>query len=45
MTIGIYKITNTINGKYYIGSSTRIEHRIQEHKCYLGQNKHHVHHS
>lgn len=44
MTIGIYKITNNINGKYYIGSSTRIERRIQEHKSGLSQNKHYNKH-
>lgn len=30
--IGIYKITNTINGKFYIGLSSRIEKRWIEHK-------------
>lgn len=29
--IGIYKITNTINGKQYIGQSINIEKRIKEH--------------
>ena len=38
---GIYKITNTINGKYYIGSSYRCKHRWQEHKRDLRRNKHH----
>jgi len=33
--IGIYKITNLINGKSYIGLSTHIEDRWQYHKtCY-----------
>ena len=31
MTTGIYKITNKINGHYYIGRSIRIEHRFREH--------------
>lgn len=31
--IGIYKITNKINGKFYIGQSIHIEHRIMDHKA------------
>lgn len=31
MTTGIYKITNQINGKMYIGQSVHIERRWQEH--------------
>lgn len=31
MTSVVYKITNTINKKYYIGSSHDFEHRIQRH--------------
>lgn len=31
-TCGIYKITNQINGKCYIGQSVNIERRWQEHK-------------
>lgn len=30
--IGIYKITNKLNGKTYIGQSTNIERRLNEHK-------------
>lgn len=30
--IGIYKITNTKNGKSYIGQSANIELRFQQHK-------------
>lgn len=30
--IGIYKITNNINGKIYIGQSVDIERRLKEHK-------------
>ncbi|HXP23602.1 MAG TPA: GIY-YIG nuclease family protein, partial [Candidatus Sulfotelmatobacter sp.] len=32
MSSGIYIITNTINGKRYIGLSTRIKRRIMEHR-------------
>lgn len=32
MSIGIYKITNKINGKIYIGQSVHIERRFSEHK-------------
>lgn len=31
--IGIYKITNKINGKFYIGQSISIENRFQDHKA------------
>lgn len=31
MTIGIYKITNTVNGKVYIGKSHNIEERFKQH--------------
>ena len=31
MSIGIYKFTNKINGKIYIGQSIHIEKRFQEH--------------
>lgn len=35
--IGIYKITNTITGKIYIGSSINVEYRIKQHfKCLRG---------
>lgn len=44
MTIGIYKITNTTNGKYYLGSSTNIEGRFSGHKYHLRLNKHHNKH-
>jgi len=37
---GIYKITNQINGKCYIGSSNNIESRWQHHKSNLRKNKH-----
>ena len=35
--IGIYKITNLINGKMYIGQSIDIEKRWEEHKFYSGK--------
>lgn len=31
--VGIYKITNTINGSFYIGSSLNVKHRMAVHKC------------
>ncbi len=40
MTIGLYKITNTVNGKYYIGSSKEIEKRWLCHKGKLNNNTH-----
>lgn len=36
--IGIYKITNLINGKIYIGKSLNIKARIQAHKSYYKTN-------
>lgn len=38
--IGIYSITNTINGKKYIGHSTNIKQRWNYHKTYLKNNEH-----
>ena len=38
MSIGIYKITNKINNKCYIGQSVNLENRIRSHKSML---KHH----
>lgn len=40
MSCGIYKITNEINGKCYIGSSKHIEKRWKEHIRELNKNKH-----
>jgi len=39
-TIGIYSITNIINGKIYIGQSIEIEKRWRRHKNELKNNKH-----
>ena len=41
MKSGIYKITNTENGKFYIGSSKNIEERWNDHKQYL-RGKYHI---
>lgn len=38
--IGIYKITNTKNGKVYIGQSVDIDKRFREHKKMLRDNNH-----
>lgn len=37
---GIYKITNTKNGKFYVGSSVQIESRIFKHLALLRKRKH-----
>lgn len=39
--IGIYKITNKINNKVYVGSSNDIGRRWKEHMNYLNNNNHH----
>ena len=39
--IGIYKITNTVNSKAYIGESMDIEKRWEKHKEDLNNNSHH----
>jgi group I intron endonuclease len=39
--VGIYKITNKINNKVYIGESQNIERRWEEHKKHLKEGKHH----
>lgn len=42
MSQGVYKITNLINGKFYIGSTTgSIKKRKREHLSLLRRNKHH----
>ena len=40
MKSGIYKITNKINGKIYIGSSVDLKRRINEHFWELKNNRH-----
>lgn len=37
---GVYKITNIINGKFYIGSSKNIRYRISRHLRLLQKNQH-----
>ena len=37
---GIYKITNVVNGKYYVGSSIKLSGRIARHKRELRNNVH-----
>lgn len=37
---GIYKITNTLNGKVYIGQSVNVQERFYEHKRKLCLNQH-----
>ena len=36
---GVYKITNTITGDFYIGSSKNVKRRWEEHKLYSSWNK------
>ena len=38
--IGIYKITNTVTGDFYIGSSKNIKSRLAAHKCPSTWNEH-----
>ena len=38
---GIYKITNTITGDYYIGSASNIQRRLYVHRWHLVNNSHH----
>ena len=40
MNCGIYQITNTINGKKYIGQSKNLKKRLINHKSLLLHNKH-----
>lgn len=37
---GIYKIINSANGKYYVGSSVNVERRMKRHRFYLRGNYH-----
>lgn len=41
MISGVYKITNIVTKKYYVGSSVNIHKRIISHFSYLKRNKHH----
>lgn len=41
---GIYKITNIVNGKFYIGSSKEIIQRWVDHRYLLNSNNHHSKH-
>jgi group I intron endonuclease len=38
---GIYRIVNTINDKYYIGSAYDLYKRFKDHKSALKSNRHH----
>ena len=38
--IGVYKILNTVNGKFYIGSSVDIEKRFKQHRTDLNKGIH-----
>ena len=40
MNLGIYKITNKVNGKFYIGSSNNIKRRWKYHKSNLRSGTH-----
>ena len=37
--IGVYKITNTVTGDFYIGSSKNVKSRWESHKCKSRWNK------
>lgn len=37
---GIYKITNKVNNKFYIGSAIDLKHRSRQHKHMLNSNSH-----
>ena len=43
--IGIYKITNLINGKIYIGQSIDIERRFWDHRCISHESNRHLKHA
>jgi len=37
---GLYKIVNSVNGNFYIGSSCDIRRRFNRHRCDLNKNRH-----
>lgn len=41
MTTGIYKITETVKGRVYVGSGVDIENRWSHHRATLNNNEHH----
>lgn len=41
---GIYKITNTVNGKCYVGSAVNLQKRLHNHKSDLMNSRHHSRH-
>lgn len=41
MCVGVYKIQNTVSGKYYIGSSKNVFNRMRQHFSALRNNRHH----
>ena len=42
-TPGVYKITNTVNGRVYYGSTQDYHARIKGHRGLLARGKHHNH--
>ena len=40
----IYKIINTVNGKFYVGSTTNTRERFRTHRNRLRRNRHHAKH-
>jgi group I intron endonuclease len=40
----IYKIVNTVNGKFYVGSTTNTRERFRTHRNRLRRNRHHAPH-
>ena len=40
----IYKIVNTVNGKFYVGSTTNTRERFRTHRNRLRKNRHHANH-
>lgn len=38
--IGVYRITNTVNGKFYVGASKRLDYRLYSHKWKLQKGIH-----